>query len=240
MAVTNNIYVAGSYQTAAPLNFEGGNVIYANEVNAALRNCSIGTWGLYEALSIDDAAYTSDTVVVGNSAQNNTTFAEQVRQALIRFVQKNVPASTGTTLYKLTFNGTAAASGISVSKEFNGSTALSVTFKASDFDWQSGNIIALVGGSSSDERLKKNIVGWHYKKRISDLPVKEFDYKEDGKHAIGCIAQDLKEILPEAVFEHNGYLRIDEAKLIYPLIQEVRELREEVRALRELVGHSAD
>ena len=119
MAVTNNIYVAGSYQTAAPVNFEGGNVIYANEVNAALRNCSIGTWGLYEALSIDDAAYTSDTVVVGNSAQNNSTFAEQIRQALIRFVQKNVPASTGTTLYKLTINATANISGASISKEFN-------------------------------------------------------------------------------------------------------------------------
>jgi hypothetical protein len=83
--------------------------------------------------------------------------------------------------------------------------------------------------ASSDERLKTNIKDYAPTNSILDLPVKEFDFKEGGRHTIGCIAQDLRELFPELVTEdENGYLAIEENKLVYLLLLEVKKLKEEI------------
>ena len=49
----------------------------------------------------------------------------------------------------------------------------------------------------------------------------------------GCIAQDLQKICPEIVHEDaDGYLSIEETKLVYLLLQEVKELKKEIKALK--------
>lgn len=87
--------------------------------------------------------------------------------------------------------------------------------------------------SISDSRLKKNIKAFEPHKSILDLDVVEFDYKDSGHHSIGCIAQDLQKICPEIVHENEeGYLTIDETKITYLVLEEVKALRKEVNELK--------
>lgn len=87
----------------------------------------------------------------------------------------------------------------------------------------------------SDIRKKTAIKDYICKKSILDLPIKEFEFIDDETHTkhIGCIAQDLQEICPEIVHEDaNGYLSIEETKLVYLLLQEVKELKKELKTLK--------
>ena len=98
----------------------------------------------------------------------------------------------------------------------------------------SGTITASVFNATSDLRKKTNIKEYKCEKSILDLPIKSFEYINDESHTnyIGCIAQDLQEICPELVNKDaDGFLSIQETKLIYLLLQEVRELKEKVTKL---------
>ena len=86
---------------------------------------------------------------------------------------------------------------------------------------------------TSDRRLKKDIKEYIPEKSILDLPVVEFTFKETGNRHIGCIAQDLQRIEPKLVHETEaGYLNIDENKLVYLLLLEVKKLKEEIKELK--------
>lgn len=87
----------------------------------------------------------------------------------------------------------------------------------------------------SDVRKKTAIQDYICKKSILDLPIKEFEFIDDETHTknIGCIAQDLQKICPEIVHEDaDGYLSIEETKLVYLLLQEVKELKKELKTLK--------
>lgn len=90
--------------------------------------------------------------------------------------------------------------------------------------------------ATSDKRLKENIKPFECDKSILDLPICEFNFKSDEektKH-IGCLAQDLQQICPEIVnSDSQGYLSIEEFKLIYLLIDEVKKLKERVEKLKK-------
>ena len=87
---------------------------------------------------------------------------------------------------------------------------------------------------SSDMRLKEDIKDYHTDRSILDVPVKEFKYKETGSHAIGFIAQDLQKVFPELVHEgKDGYLAIEEGKLVYLLMNEIKQLKEKIGVLEE-------
>ncbi len=87
--------------------------------------------------------------------------------------------------------------------------------------------------ASSDKRLKENIKEYKPQKTILNLPVVEFDFIESKAHQIGCLAQDLQEICPEIVTEgDDGYLRIQESKIVYLLLNEVKKLRQEIDELK--------
>lgn len=87
--------------------------------------------------------------------------------------------------------------------------------------------------ATSDKRLKHNIKDYVCPNSILDLPIKEYEYiNAPGKVHIGCMAQDLQEICPELVNTNdNGYLVIEESKLVYLLIQEVKNLKEKIERL---------
>lgn len=86
----------------------------------------------------------------------------------------------------------------------------------------------------SDRRLKENLVLYKCDKSVLDLPIYRYDFINGKKGQIGCVAQDLRAICPEIVDESDdGYLSIQESKIVYLLLQEVRELREEVDRLKE-------
>ena len=98
-----------------------------------------------------------------------------------------------------------------------------------------GNVTANTYNAASDRRLKENIIDYKPEKSILDLPIKKFDFIEGPKNQIGCIAQDLKEICPEIVNENEkGYLSIQENKLVYLLLDEVKKLKNEVEELKNM------
>ena len=87
--------------------------------------------------------------------------------------------------------------------------------------------------AKSDKRLKTNIKPFKTDKSILDVEVKEFDYINSNIHSLGMIAQDLQKVFPELVMENeSGYLSIVESKLVYLLINEVKDLKSQVNSLK--------
>lgn len=98
----------------------------------------------------------------------------------------------------------------------------------------SGEITAQSFNALSDKRLKENIVEYSPNKSILDLPIYSYNFISDEKKTkkIGCLAQDLKKICPEIVREDDkGYLSIEENKIIYLLLDEVKKLKKRVDEL---------
>ena len=94
--------------------------------------------------------------------------------------------------------------------------------------------------ATSDKRLKENIIPFTSEKSILDLPVYTFNFKSDKnkKKHVGCLAQDLQEICPDLVNEDSqGYLSIEESKITYLLLEEVKELKKRVKELEEKISN---
>jgi hypothetical protein len=90
--------------------------------------------------------------------------------------------------------------------------------------------------ATSDKRLKENIEPYTCEKSILELPVYTYNFIADDTKTkqIGCIAQELQEICPELVKEdEKGYLSINESKLVYLLLDEVKKLKREINDLRK-------
>lgn len=91
--------------------------------------------------------------------------------------------------------------------------------------------------ATSDARLKENFQPLTPEKSILDLPTYKFNFIGSSDTQIGCKAQDLQEICPEIVNEGaDGYLSIQESKIVYLLLEEVKKLRKEIDELRELTN----
>jgi hypothetical protein len=99
---------------------------------------------------------------------------------------------------------------------------------------------------SSDSRLKDNVKPIEGAlDKISKIGGYEFDWNATAKeqfpdretHDIGVIAQEIQAVQPEVVVERdNGYLAVNYEKLVPLLIQGIKELQEEVKALRAKIG----
>ena len=115
------------------------------------------------------------------------------------------------------------------SVEFNGNLT------GTNWSIKNGTMEAVSYNATSDARLKTNIKTFIPKKSILDLNIKSFEYINDKTHTtyIGCIAQELQEICPEVVqTNEDGYLSVQETKLVYLLLNEVKKLKAEVELLK--------
>jgi hypothetical protein len=107
--------------------------------------------------------------------------------------------------------------------------------------------------TTSDRRLKKNIVDNNDGlAKINQLRVRNFEYRTEDevdpelpKTAVikvpgvqlGVIAQEIQEVLPECVKqESTGVLSVDSDRLIWHLVNAVKELSAEVNALKAKLG----
>ncbi len=94
-------------------------------------------------------------------------------------------------------------------------------------------ITAASFNATSDARLKENFEGYSCQESILDLPIYKYDFINGPQNQIGCKAQDLQKICPEIVHEgENGYLSIQESKIVYLLIDEIKKLKQEIAELR--------
>ena len=174
--------------------------------------------------------------VIGDSSLvaslvHGATYTLDISGALAKFtmptdttVTQTALGTTATTNYYLLASGSYSHTSGAASTA-NYSTSAKLNGK--------GELTAYSFYATSDRRLKENIKEFKPQKSILDLPVVEFDFKESGSHQIGCIAQDLQEICPEIVnTDAEGYLSINENKIVYLLLDEVKKLKEEVKQLR--------
>lgn len=137
------------------------------------------------------------------------------------------------TLWGQPFNGTDNVTGSLKSVGSISRSASAGTYNIGTSVSPFTNIYAHNIYASSDERLKENIVDYKYHDSILDISVKEFDYKDSKTHTIGFIAQELQEKFPELVTkEKDEYLSIQESKLVYLLLEEVKKLKKEVEQLK--------
>lgn len=88
------------------------------------------------------------------------------------------------------------------------------------------NIIPISNALSKVNRLSGNTFEWT--KRI-----KPAQTKGPGDKDYGLIAQEVKEVLPEAVSEINGWLTVDYVKIIPLLVESIKDLTNEVKYLKE-------
>ncbi|MDZ5548506.1 tail fiber domain-containing protein [Enterococcus cecorum] len=90
----------------------------------------------------------------------------------------------------------------------------------------------------SDQRLKSNIQSptQDALATINQLKVRQFDWKSDNVHEdFGLVAQEVEEILPNAVFKVGGYYQIKDSGLIPVLIGAVQKLSNKVNLLENII-----
>jgi len=94
--------------------------------------------------------------------------------------------------------------------------------------------------ASSDRRLKTNIETIDSAlDKVTQISGVKYNWNElaEGKditkRQVGVIAQEIKDVLPEAVTERdNGYLAVQYERLVPLLIEAIKELKEEVQSLK--------
>ena len=95
---------------------------------------------------------------------------------------------------------------------------------------------------SSDERLKDNITPIDDAlAKVVSISGNTFDWNEKSNkegHDVGLIAQEIQEVLPEAVIERdNGYLAVDYHKVIPLLVQSIKELSARIETLENNINN---
>ena len=102
-----------------------------------------------------------------------------------------------------------------------------------------GDVIAQSTTISSDKKLKENIqVVPNALDKVEALNGVTFDWKRDGTPSAGVIAQEVQEVLPEAVKEvtplkgGDSHLSVNYHALTSILIEAIKELKAEVEQLK--------
>lgn len=155
---------------------------------------------------------------------SNVTVTAGTNEITIAASDRNQKVKVGTSTF-----------GASDTINFVGGTNISVTADTTNDKITiatTSTIEATTFKASSDKRLKENIQPYTCTKSVLDLPIKRFDFIDGPKNQIGCIAQDLLEICPDLVStnEQTGMLSIQESKLVYLLIEEVRKLKKAIKS----------
>ncbi len=191
---------------------------------------------LTAGLRFDGTAYFKQKLVVGGNNINLDITDETEASDITRLLPDNCIFYAGK-------NWTAIKKKLAVGEDtyFGGNIAIN-SEKSMTFGNQvkinfnnTGGVIATSFSTSSDLRLKQNIKSYRCEKSILDLDVKEFEYINDKDHKkhIGAIAQEVQDICPEIVNKDlDGYLSIEENKLVYLLLNEVKELKKEIKNLK--------
>ena len=97
----------------------------------------------------------------------------------------------------------------------------------------SADVEAVDFNSTSDESLKDNIETLNKTNVLEQLRPVSFNWKHNDAKAYGLIAQEVEKVLPEIVSENSGTKSVAYIQLIPFLIQEILELKQEIKELKE-------
>jgi hypothetical protein len=117
----------------------------------------------------------------------------------------------------------------------SGNTAPKVSSTKLTFNPSTGQLTATDLNSSSDKRLKKNIkTVTSALDTVDALRGVSFEWKEGNGKAIGLIAQEVQEVLPEIVStDDNGYLSIRYNNVVGVLVEAIKELKADFEAYKK-------
>lgn len=96
-----------------------------------------------------------------------------------------------------------------------------------------GKITAVDVTITSDARLKVDVEPLMLRPNVAlSLKPVSFKWKANGEHDVGLIAQDVKALMPWAVSEHKGQLRVSYSKVMLALLATVQEQARMIRSLQ--------
>ena len=104
----------------------------------------------------------------------------------------------------------------------------------------SGTTVAY--NTSSDRRMKENIVdAVSQLDVINNIQIREFDWKNNGHHEVGVIAQELNEVIPNVVQEGGEDVTeepwgVDYGKLTPYLVKAIQEQQTQIDALQSEIN----
>jgi len=102
-----------------------------------------------------------------------------------------------------------------------------------------GNVTAY--SDPSDRKLKENIENIpDAVEKVKALNGVTFNYKKDGNRSTGLIAQEVQEVLPEAVYESkdldgNEFLALNYGNTVGLLVEAIKEQQSEIDALKKII-----
>lgn len=112
-------------------------------------------------------------------------------------------------------------------------TAAKVASTKLTFNPSTGILYSTEFNSSSDERLKENIVPiTSAKETICALQGVGFNWRDGGKKSYGVIAQQVEQVIPDVVTDQCGVKSVNYDAIIGFLIETVKELSAEIEELR--------
>lgn len=164
------------------------------------------------------------TTVSSDASGNITISSTDTNTDTDTKVAQTALGSTTTDYYLLASSTSSPTSGSAYGAHYTSSIKLRGT----------GQLTATTFYANSDKRLKENIVEYVPKHSILELPVYKYNFIADKTKTtnIGCLAQDLREICPEIVDTDNtGYLSINESKIVYLLLDELKKVKAEMTRL---------
>lgn len=101
-----------------------------------------------------------------------------------------------------------------------------------------GDVTAFRQNTSSDARLKKNIITIdNGLQKVNAMRGVSYQLRRDDTHNVGVIAQEMEDIVPEVVTEGvDGMKAVNYGALVGVLIEAVKELTQEVETLKAKLG----
>jgi hypothetical protein len=216
--------------------------VYTGVVNGSSLTVSTSTiansTGVFTTGTVNGA-----TISVGTSVIANTT-----RLVIGTAVGLQANGGIGTSGQVLTSNGTTvywAGAGVAVTANNTDSQTFFIPMSNSTtgtwsngvvsntklyFVPSTGTLNATIFNSLSDRKQKINIVtapvGF-----IDAIRGVEYNWKDTGKKSSGVIAQEIEEYLPHLVETKDGSKSVNYSGLIAYLIEEIKELKDRVKAL---------
>ena len=188
------------------------------------------TGGSNERMRIDSAG----NVLINQTSSNLTYGKLQVSAGgetaghggIVGFFDTDGSVASSNLIQLLSFSGDTDATGGQFIR-FRDSNSVMGSVSAA-----SGTTVAY--NTSSDRRMKENIVDASSQLDvINNIQVREFDWKNNGHHEVGMIAQELNDVIPNVVQEGGDDVTeqpwgVDYGKLTPYLIKAIQELSDKV------------
>jgi hypothetical protein len=219
-------------------------VVAINELNTkATSNVTI-TRGNISGVVLTNSTYNANTIDIAYGGTGQTTRVTAINALL--------PAQTGNTNYFLRTDGanvkwSSADITITNDTSTNATYYLSLTTASSGsinsanvstsklfFNPSTGLLTSTDYNSASDRNLKTNITNLTETIGVlQQLQGVSFNWKDSGVKSFGLIAQDVEQIIPEIVNEHDGIKGINYINIIAFLIEAVKDLQSQIDQLKQ-------